>query len=261
MGKKGLDNSSIAKKYVYDGLEYSPREMKALIERSRKLRSSRGNKCVQMVEGDIILDVGCGIGDIDYMIAPRVSKVVALDILETSIEIAKDFHSLPNIDFIAGDLFKLSFPDNSFDCILCLETIEHIQNPMAFLEEFHRLLKPGGYLILSTPNALSCQNIVYNVSLYFSKMVAWLIQRMNKEKPDTGTQFDHLYSWDFTTLYRLLNRGGFTYADHAFVGFWPLSIRIKGVSLRFPFWTKRETRVMSLLKPFANNLLLKVRKV
>lgn len=247
------------KKYIYDGREWSEEEIRQLLKPKGKM-ASRAIATLQMVEGDVILDVGCGAGEFAYHIAPRVSRVVAIDTLETSIEIAKDFFSLPNIDFIAGDLFQMKFPSSSFDCVLFLETIEHVENPMAFLKEFHRLLKPKGFLIISTPNALNYSNIVCNVYLYFSRWARFIVTSINKEKRNTGTQLDHIYLWDFTTLYRLLNRSGFIYVDHAFASFWPLTVNLKGWIPHFPFWTKKETRVMSLLKPFSKSLVFKVQK-
>ncbi|MFC1932407.1 class I SAM-dependent methyltransferase [Chloroflexota bacterium] len=250
-----------AKKYIYDCREWTEEEMRRLVKLRGKM-ASRAIATLQMVEGDVILDVGCGAGEFAYHIAPRVSKVVAIDTLETSIEIARDFFSLPNIDFVVGDLFQMKFPNYSFDCVLFLETIEHVENPTLYLKEFHRLLKPGGFLIISTPNALSYSSIVRNIFFYFSKMISLVVRNINKEQRDTGTNLDHIYAWDFTTLYRLLNRCGFTYVDHAFAGFWPVTVNLlRWWRLRFPFWTKKETKVMSLLKPFALNLVFKVQKI
>ena len=87
-----------------------------------------------------------------------------------------------------------------------------------------------------------------------------MVTNINEEERNTGTQLDHIYAWDFPTLYRLLNRSGFTYVDHAFTGFRPIYANLKGMALRFPFWTKQETRVMSWLKPFGQSLVFKVRK-
>ena len=250
------------KKYIYDGREWSQGEMRQLLEPTPvEFMPSRARASIQMVEGEVVLDVGCGAGSFAYHIASKVSKVVAIDILESSIEIAKDFFSLPNIEFIAGDLFQLDFPDNSFDCILFLETIEHVDNPVKFLNEFHRILKPNGCLIISTPNALSYSNIVDALYLFLPKIARSRLENINKEQRNTGTQLDHIYLWDFRTFYRLSNRNGFTHVDYAFVGFWPLSIPLKWFTFRFPFWTKKESILMSLLKPFCLNLLFKVRKI
>lgn len=250
----------LEKKYIYDGREWSAGEMRRLLSPKKRL-PSRARASLQMVEGDVILDVGCAAGVFAYRIAPRVSKVVAIDTLETSIEIARDFFSLPNIDFIVGDLFQMKFPSNSFDCVLFLETIEHVQNPVSFLKEFHRILKPGGSLIISTPNALSYSNIIHHLYLFVPKVAKSQVVNINHEQRNTGTQLDHIYSWDFHTLYRLLNRCGFAYVAHTFTGFPPLSVGLKYFRLRFPFWTKNETKVMSLLKPLCHNLVFKVRKI
>lgn len=54
---------------------------------------------------------------------------------------------------IVSDITAIPEPDASFDAILCIEVFEHIPDPIAALKEFTRLLKPGGYLILTAPFA------------------------------------------------------------------------------------------------------------
>lgn len=57
---------------------------------------------------------------------------------------------------VAADMeARLPFPDASFDIVLCVEGVEHVQNRHATLAEFRRVLKPGGRLLLTTPNLLS----------------------------------------------------------------------------------------------------------
>jgi len=52
---------------------------------------------------------------------------------------------------IISDIIKIPKPDASFDTILCTEVLEHIPDPISALSEFHRLLKPGGEVIISAP--------------------------------------------------------------------------------------------------------------
>lgn len=250
-----------AEKYIYDGREWSRDELGALFLQSRDNMASRAVATIQMVEGDVILDVGCGAGLFSYSIAKKAKKVVGVDILPSSIEIAKEFNTQPNVEYIEGDLFKLHFPDGSFDCILFLETIEHVDNPVMFIREFHRLLKKGGHLIISTPNAMSYTNIVYAFSHFSTNKTKAKASSINKETHNTGTQQDHIYLWDFETLYRLLNRNGFSYIEHSFKGFGPITLNVGRRHLNFPFWTKKETKLMSLLKPFGRNIIIKVRKM
>lgn len=52
---------------------------------------------------------------------------------------------------IISDITAIPEPDNSFDAIMCIEVFEHIPNPILAIKEFSRLLKKGGYLIISAP--------------------------------------------------------------------------------------------------------------
>lgn len=114
-----------------------------------------------MIEGKDVLDVGCAGSRLTRHIANMGIKVLGIDVLESSIEIAKEFNNVPNSSYEVRDLFKEPFPSDSFDCITFLETTEHVENPGLFLKEFHRILRPNGCLVLSTPNATSLKNILY----------------------------------------------------------------------------------------------------
>lgn len=188
--------------YIYDGKEWTKDQLlKIFKELQDHPLPTRALSTLSLIEGEVILDVGCGVGFFSRAIAKKAKKVVAIDILESSIEIARDFNSVNNIEYIPGDLFALNFPNNTFDCIIFLETIEHVDNPTQFLQEFYRILKPDGYLILSTPNALSYTNIVSCLAVLKKSQAEKIACEINDELRNTGTQTDHIYTWDFTTLY------------------------------------------------------------
>lgn len=98
---------------------------------------------------DDVLDVGCGTGPVIELLAKKYPEkhFVGLDITPAMIEVARS-KGLPNAEFVVGDAESLPFGDEGFDAILCSNSFHHYPNPGAFLREAHRVLRPGGKLIL-----------------------------------------------------------------------------------------------------------------
>jgi ubiquinone/menaquinone biosynthesis C-methylase UbiE len=104
--------------------------------------------------GNIILDIACGTGfGTDILASHTNGKVIGGDIAPEAIEECKQEWKRTNMDFKVVDGTQLEFSDNYFDIIVSFETIEHTTSYKKMLSEFGRVLKPGGALILSTPNA------------------------------------------------------------------------------------------------------------
>ena len=80
-------------------------------------------------------------------------EVVGVDIAEAVLEAARP--AMPKgVDLELGDLRALDAGDDSFELVVCLETIEHLADPGVVLDELARVLAPGGLLALSSPNRL-----------------------------------------------------------------------------------------------------------
>jgi 2-polyprenyl-6-hydroxyphenyl methylase / 3-demethylubiquinone-9 3-methyltransferase len=104
------------------------------------------------LEGKSALDVGCGAGLLAEPLARLGAAVTGLDASPELIAVARahaDARGLV-IDYRAGDVAELA---GQFDLITCMEVIEHVADPAAFVNALARRLAPGGLLILSTPNA------------------------------------------------------------------------------------------------------------
>ncbi len=100
---------------------------------------------------DVLLDIACGDGFGLTYLAGRVARVVGADIDEAKIEIARTKNvDFPNVTCEVGDVTALDMPDNTFDMVTSFETLEHVDGD-AFFRELMRVLKPGGRLMLSTP--------------------------------------------------------------------------------------------------------------
>jgi SAM-dependent methyltransferase len=112
---------------------------------------------LDVVEGQNILDVGCGTGGAVRVFAERTGgagRVVGLDISKTMIHEARrrtSGLSLP-VEFREGDAHRLPFPDNSFDRCYALRLLEVIDNPVQVLREMHRVLRPGGRIFVNGPD-------------------------------------------------------------------------------------------------------------
>lgn len=97
-------------------------------------------------------DIGCGIGFYADIIRPLVSKIECLDISPQNIKICRS----KGYDAVSHDINQgLPYEDSEFDFVNALEIIEHLENPLYFLEELKRIIKPQKYLFISTLNRIS----------------------------------------------------------------------------------------------------------
>ncbi len=97
-----------------------------------------------------ILDIACGWGYGSRMLAEKASTVTAADIDDETILTATKSDFPTNINFQIADVTDMFFENESFDAVTSFETVEHV-DPAPYFKEMHRVLRPGGLLILSTP--------------------------------------------------------------------------------------------------------------
>ncbi len=98
-----------------------------------------------------LLELGCGEGRGVELLAPLSEKYVALDKIDEVIARLKSKY--PELDFRQSVFPPFNdIADNSFDTIVSFQVIEHIKADGDFLSEIHRVLKPGGKAVLTTPN-------------------------------------------------------------------------------------------------------------
>lgn len=104
------------------------------------------------LKGLRVLDVGCGGGILSEGLAQHGAEVIGLDVEPDAIVTARAHahDSALNISYCCQPIETYLAP--AFDCITCLEMLEHVADPRLVIEHCARLLKPGGYLFLSTLN-------------------------------------------------------------------------------------------------------------
>ena len=97
-----------------------------------------------------------GNGSLYFWQKGKISRTVCADVTQKMQKICAENLSKHPIDFSLRhfDHYPLPFNDNEFETILNFETIEHMPQPDEFIQELARILKPGGHLVLTTPNIL-----------------------------------------------------------------------------------------------------------
>lgn len=98
------------------------------------------------------IEVACGPGLIARALAPRVGSVAGLDLTPAMIEKARvdaTAAAVDNVSFEVGDATALDLPDDSLDGAITRFSLHHIPAPVRVLEEMRRVVKPGGYVVVS----------------------------------------------------------------------------------------------------------------
>jgi SAM-dependent methyltransferase len=126
------------------------------------------------------LEVGPGSGVYLPLLSDLAGAVVASDIEEAFLARAREIAAeRPNIDVVLDDIVACGLPSESFDLVLCSEVIEHIPDPAAALASMHRILRPGGNLLLSTPHRFSPLELAGRVA--FLPGIVDVVRRIYRE--------------------------------------------------------------------------------
>ena len=104
--------------------------------------------------GGVLADVGCGSGELWLALRGRFGACIGVD--------AVRYEGLPpDVEFHAADLDAgLPLPDACVDAATAVEVIEHLENPRAFVRELARIVRPGGWVVITTPNQLSALSLL-----------------------------------------------------------------------------------------------------
>lgn len=153
-GRRVGDQIAIEGEYQYRVLHSGPAAQRFWHE--AKLREAE--RWLDPKAGEVILDVGCGSGVLASRVARHPgTRVIGVDGNRAAFDFASRQYNLANLEFRHGLVDELGFEANSIDKIAFLEVIEHItpEQGLAVLQCFHRILKPGGRAVISTPNMRS----------------------------------------------------------------------------------------------------------
>jgi len=121
---------------------------------------------------------------------------------------------LPGVQILRGDLSAaLPYEDGAFDYLTCVEGLEHIENPHQAVREFRRVLKPGGHLVVTTPNILNIEErvkwLLFGYTSHFKPISAEHLQMRHAQRGEKEEIVLHINPISYAELRYILEKYGF----------------------------------------------------
>jgi 2-polyprenyl-3-methyl-5-hydroxy-6-metoxy-1,4-benzoquinol methylase len=163
--------------------------------------------------GTYVLDYGCGWGCFSQMLTEHGCTVDGIDIDPDSIAIARDIvHEKDRLTFALEDISEIT--EETYDVVVSTQVAEHTHNPGNYVVQCNRVLKIGGYLVISVPNVL-------NPRFFLSTLIKDHHSRYRRISTEIREHYDktqhHIQAWDPAAFCRFLCSLGFEYVDHTFM--------------------------------------------
>lgn len=185
---------------------------------SQKSASNGPSRPVELIKeklgglgGKSILEIGCATGDLLAQLKKEGARVQGLEISDYAAEIAR----ARGLDVVTGTIENFGKDGCAmFDMAMAFEVIEHVPNPVLFLEQLARHVRPGGHVLLSTPNYACAQRYEERWSGF------------------TGS-FEHIYFFSKDVLERMSRQAGFV------LTYWESSM-VSGDSSRTPGFLEQQ---------------------
>ena len=163
---------------------------------------------------DIVLDIGCGRGEVIHQVALLGAKAIGLDYSAAALRIAYNQQKDAGInektyDLIRGDAIRPPFTDGCFDVIFMMDIVEHLypDEVEAAFTQVRRLLKPGGKIVVHTvPNA-NYYRYVYPVYRFIKRLVGQNLPKNPRERVYHGHV--HVNEQTVKNLRKALIKSGF----------------------------------------------------
>lgn len=182
-----------------------------------------------------LYDIGCGTGALRAFVGSWCSGYTGVDAVPYDL-------FPPDVQFLCANLDATRWPiaDGVSDITVSVETIEHLENPRAFFRELTRITRPGGLIVVTTPNQLSL----------LSKLTFVVNNQFNAFQERPGLYPAHRTALLEIDLIRIASELGLEFTRISYTG----TGRIPGTSAKWPRWLPLPVRT------FSDNVLLSARR-
>jgi len=163
-----------------------------------------------IVRNSAVIDVGCAQGNFSLALAKFGYKIYGVDLRSSFIAYAKlkmsrNEKNITYVEWTVVDAKNLPFQSDSVDCVLLLEVLEHTALPEKMIEEACRILKKGGYLIVSTVNQKRIRMTARSIS--YSEFKKSESKKISRTLPDsTAKGSEHIFEFQMMELLTLLRK-------------------------------------------------------
>jgi dolichol-phosphate mannosyltransferase len=176
--------------------DYDARAFYSIIPLQRYWQRKRHRITTQWARGaERVLDAGCG----SSMIIQSLNYAIGMDYSMGKVRYLRRF----GIPVVRGSAFTLPFRDHAFDCVISSQVIEHIPYEVGLFTELHRVLAPGGTLIIGTPDYAT---------------LGWrIIEPLYGFFAPGGYRDEHITHYTRESLTRIVTRNGFVHEATAYI--------------------------------------------
>jgi 2-polyprenyl-3-methyl-5-hydroxy-6-metoxy-1,4-benzoquinol methylase len=224
-------------RFLVDGEYRSAEECRVLFAKQRLDDHQR--RAMDLIEGNIVVDVGCYTGFFVSEASKRYpdKTISGIDYFDDNIRLARMLHPDLRERLRRVSVYRTGFDDESVDCVTMQDVIEHLEGAAAAVKEINRILKPGGFLVVTTPNPFFWRQMLLFFAFEMRNSVLRLFgrrRRMVTQIYFANVEWNrHIYAWTPDTLLTLLVVNGFDYVEHHYER--GRSVLERGLLSLFPF--------------------------